>query len=86
MTYEERLRELKLPSLTNRRRRGDMIFTYKILTTKTNMNKEDFFAMTHLTTRGHLHIKCSDISPINFRASTLSRSGLLTIGTNYHRT
>ena len=55
MTYEERLRELKLPSLTHRRRRGDMIFTYKILTAKTNMNKEDFFAMTHLTTRGYPH-------------------------------
>ena len=35
---------LKLPSLTHRRRRGDMIFTYKILTATTNMNK-DFFAI-----------------------------------------
>ena len=51
--YEERLRELRLPSLTHRRRRGDTIFTYKILTATTNMNKEDFFAMTDVTTRGH---------------------------------
>ena len=55
MTYEERLCELKLPSPTHQRRLGDMIFTYNILTAKTNMNKEDFFVKTHLTTRGHPH-------------------------------
>ena len=29
--YEDRLRRLKLPALVYRRRRGDMIQTYKIL-------------------------------------------------------
>ena len=53
MTYEDRLRELNLPSLTHRRRRGDMIFAYKIVTGKMNMNKDDFFKISHLTTRGH---------------------------------
>ena len=45
LTYEERLRALNLPSLAHRRRRGDMIYTYKILTGKMNMHK--------LTTRGY---------------------------------
>ena len=30
-TYKERLSHLKLPSLAHRRRRGDMIYTYKII-------------------------------------------------------
>ena len=53
MTYDDRLRELNLPSLTHRRRRGDMIFAYKIVTGKMNMNKDDFFKISHLATRGH---------------------------------
>jgi hypothetical protein len=32
LTYEERLRKLKLPSLRYRRLRGDMIETFKIVT------------------------------------------------------
>ena len=31
LTYEDRLRALKLPSLTYRRRRGDMIQMYKLM-------------------------------------------------------
>ena len=54
-TYEERLHELKLPSLVHRRRRGDMIYAYKLITGKMNIRKEDFFQMSHLTTRGHQH-------------------------------
>ena len=42
-----------LPSLTHRRRRGDMIFTYKLMTGKTNISKHDFFTSTNVTTRGH---------------------------------
>ena len=53
LTYEERLRELKLPSLTHRRRRGDMIYAYKLITGKMNINKEDFLKISQLTTRGH---------------------------------
>ena len=52
-TYEERLRELHLPSLLHRRRRGDMIFAYKLVTGRLNINKDDFFRISHLTTRGH---------------------------------
>ena len=53
LTYEYRLHELKLPSLCHRRKRGDMIYTYKILTGKLNMKQEDFLKMTHLSTRGN---------------------------------
>ena len=52
-TYEERLRELHLPSLLHRRRRGDMMFAYKLVTGRLNINKDDFFRISHLTTSGH---------------------------------
>ena len=53
LPYEDRLRALNLPSLTHLRRRGDMIFTYKLMTGKTNISKDDFFTSTNVTTRGH---------------------------------
>ena len=53
LSYEDRLRALQLPSLLHRRRRGDMICTYKLITGKFNMNKDDFFKTSKLTTRGH---------------------------------
>ena len=34
MEYKDRLRELQLPSLSYRRRRGDMIYAYKLITGK----------------------------------------------------
>ena len=51
--YETRQRALKLPSLLHRRRRGDMIYTYTIITDKMNFHKEDFFQISHLWTLGH---------------------------------
>ena len=53
LSYEERLRILKLPSLVYRRRRGDMIYAYKLITGKLDLKRDDFFKMTHLSTRGH---------------------------------
>ena len=55
MNYEERLRHLEIPSLAQRRRRGDMIFTYKLITGQMNITKTDFFKMSNLSTRGHQH-------------------------------
>ena len=52
-TYKERLIDLDLPSLKHRRRRGDMIYTYKIMTNKLDVNLDHFFKKTQLTTRGH---------------------------------
>jgi hypothetical protein len=55
LSYEERLEKLRLTSLYDRRRRGDVIETYKILNGKVNVNKEQFFRLsaTGHNTRGH---------------------------------
>ena len=53
LSYEERLRELNLPSLAHRRRRGDMIVTYKLMTGQMNINKDNFLKISSLTTRGY---------------------------------
>ena len=45
LTYEQRLEKLKLTKLVDRRFRGDMIQTYKILTNKDDTNRETFFQM-----------------------------------------
>ena len=39
--------------MAHRRRRGDMIYTHKIVTGKFDINKEAFFETSHLRTRGH---------------------------------
>ena len=57
LPYQERLKNLKLPSLYHRRRRGDMIAVYQILTGGVNMQADQFFEpATSTTTRGH-HLK-----------------------------
>ena len=45
LTYEQRLERLKLTKLIDRRFRGDMIQTYKILTHKDDIRRETFFRM-----------------------------------------
>ena len=64
LTYDERLVRLGLTSLEDRRGRGDMIETYKILTRKTDVNPDTWFtpmgsregaASTRATT-GHLNL------------------------------
>ena len=55
LTYEERLRKLKLPSLQHRRRRGDIIMTYKIITGKVNMKKEEVFTFASNQTNRKSH-------------------------------
>ena len=53
LPYAERLRLLKITSLEERRIRGDMILVYKILTDKTNIDKNSLFQMSSTQTRGH---------------------------------
>ena len=56
MTYEERLAELKLPKLEDRRIRGDMIETYKLITGKEDVNANNFFSMaTVRSARNNTH-------------------------------
>jgi hypothetical protein len=57
MSYQERLRRLHLPTLEARRRRGDVIETFKIMSSIEDVNAEDFFSVEagrhpHQT-RGH---------------------------------
>ncbi|MEW8548044.1 MAG: hypothetical protein AB2693_31460 [Candidatus Thiodiazotropha sp.] len=56
LTYPERLRRLKLPSLAHRRKRGDMIQTFKIIHGFEDIPSERFFKISTSTTRGH-HFK-----------------------------
>ena len=55
LSYEEGLKKLNLSSLTHRRRRGDMVTTYKLVTGRMNLNKEYFFKAPHSTMRRHKH-------------------------------
>ena len=53
MTYEERLKALGLTKLVDRRVRGDMIETYKIISGKENVKSENFFQMASFGGRSH---------------------------------
>jgi len=53
LSYEDRLRALKLPSLQHRRRRGDMICTYNILSGKVKLDAGKIFTFATKTMRGH---------------------------------
>ena len=52
--YHSRLRQLNLPSLVYRRRRGDMILIYQIMYQLLNIPSSAFFTPSSYTsTRGH---------------------------------
>ena len=53
LPYKKRLEHPSLPSLSYRRRRGDMILCYKIITNKVNINMDNFFMFNQRSTRGH---------------------------------
>ena len=55
VSYEERLRRLGLTTLQQRRLRGDLIETYKIITGKENVDPTFFFTLHsgNYNTRGH---------------------------------
>lgn len=53
LPYKTRLETLNLPSLEYRRRRGDMIMYFKIITKRLNIDVSDFFTLSNLQTRGH---------------------------------
>ena len=45
LEYEDRLKELKLPKLVDRRIRGDMIFTYRLLNGEEGISHDIFFSL-----------------------------------------
>ena len=69
LTYEERLRKLKMQTLVYRRYRGDMIETYKIMTCKYDSSVQNFLdrASTAHNTRGHQYKLRKTTSTKNIR-------------------
>ena len=56
LSYEERLRNLELPSLAYRRLRGDLIIMYKMITHKYDPDVCDVFTLREDSkTRGHAY-------------------------------
>ena len=55
MEYEDRLKELKLTSLEDRRIRGDMILTYRLINGMEKVDYHKFFSLqnNHYNLRGH---------------------------------
>jgi hypothetical protein len=54
LPYETRLQVLKLPTLTNRFNRGDMIETFKLISHHYNISPDYFFTLSNIhRTRGH---------------------------------
>jgi len=61
LSYDERLRKLKLESLELRRLKTDLIYTYKILCGHVDVDFNNFFRFNNNSTRGHcykLHVNC----------------------------
>ena len=73
LPYEERLRKLKLPTLVYRRKRGEMIHTYKYMHEEYDSDTDKIFKRTHQTrTRGH------DFKLFKERALTATRANFFT--------
>ncbi len=73
LPYEECLRKLKLPTLVYRRKRGEMIQTYKYMHGEYDSDTNKIFKRTHETrTRGH------DLKLFKERALTATRAEFFT--------
>jgi len=53
LTYQDRLKRLSLPTLEQRRLLHDLILCYKIVFGLINVQCDEFFAFSILSTRGH---------------------------------
>ena len=67
LSYEDRLKALGLTKLIDRRVRGDMIETYKIISGKENVNRENFFRMANFRGRSHSRKVYREHSRLNLR-------------------
>ena len=83
LSYDDRLAQLGLTTLEQRRIRGDLIETYKIMTGKEAVDREHFFKLSacQYNLRGHNMEICQNSMPALIFASTssanvLSRSGI----------
>ena len=73
LPYEERLKLLDLPTLKYRRRRGDMIITYKMLNGLIDIDRENFFQMSNSYTRGHCKKLYKPFSRLKIRSHFFSQ-------------
>ena len=73
LNYQQRLKQIKLPSLMYRRRRGDMIQTFKIMNNLVNIGKEIFFKSNTLSTRGHPFKIYKQSAKTKLRSQSFSR-------------
>ncbi len=53
LSYEERLKKLQLPTLTERRERGDMIMLYKCVEGKEKVDVSKYVIPSQTSLRGH---------------------------------
>ena len=53
LTYVRRLETLKLPSLVYRRKMGDMIMWFKMMSKQVNVDTKTYFTMNNFKTKGH---------------------------------
>ena len=72
MSYQQRLEALNLPSLHYRRRRMDMIQTFRILKGIDNLRAKDFFTISDKPTRGHNLKLVKQASRTNLRKFSFS--------------
>ena len=53
LSYDDRLKRLELPTLQQRRERGDLIAIYRSLKGKDQVDREDLFMLDSRDTKGH---------------------------------
>ena len=68
-TYEERLHETGLTTLVQRRKRGDLIETFKLVKGITKVDHEIFFTINENIGRGNMYKFAKYRSRLNVRAS-----------------
>ena len=68
LPYEQRLKELNLYSLQDRRTRGDLILMYRIMTKDIGITSTDIFKLKTSVTRGHsLAVQYRKINTLDIR-------------------
>ena len=73
MSYQDRLKHLKLPSLAHRRRKGDIIQCFKILKGLDDIPCERFFTFAESRTRGHCYKLIKQRCETSFRLRSFSQ-------------
>ena len=75
--YQDRLKEVGMTTLEERRRRGDMIATYRILTGKDRVSPDQWFHMARETgtrqSKGYLSVEEPVLGKLEFRRSQFSQ-------------